>query len=76
VVIEKQERVDIKIVQTFIVLETALKKINFTNLCIILNKCTEDDEIEDVITFYEEARNQASSSILPCFESDPEKAKK
>ena len=28
----------------------------FENVCIILNKCTEDDQEKDVIEFYNEAK--------------------
>ena len=30
-----------------------------------MNKCTEDDEIEDVIDYYMEAKSQAEATNLP-----------
>ena len=35
-----------------------------------MNKCTEDDEVEDVVKFYMEAKSQAEATNLPVLTND------
>ena len=65
VVIEGKNRVNIADIQVFSVLDAALKSIKAENVAIIFNKCMETDESDDIIEFYNEARDQAKCSVLP-----------
>jgi len=65
VIIEKRERVSSAETIAFTVLDAAVKKIAVENMVVIMNKCSEDDDIETVLEFYNEARKQAKVEILP-----------
>ena len=70
VVVEGKNRVNIADVQVFSILDTALKNIKAENIAIVFNKCGEQDEEEDIIEFYDEARIQAQSTMLPDLTKD------
>ena len=65
VVVEGKNRVNIADVQVFSVLDAALKSIKAENIAIVFNKCGEQDDEEDILEFYNEARDQAQSTMLP-----------
>lgn len=56
VVVEGKARVNVADVQVFSVLDAALKSIKAENIAIVFNKCGEQDIVEDILDFYNEAR--------------------
>ena len=56
VVIEKRERVSISEKQTFTVLDNCLKEIHADNIIVVMNRCSEEDEEEEIIQFYNSAK--------------------
>ena len=65
VIIEKKERVSAGDSEVFSVLSSILDKICAENIAVIMNKCDEDDEPEDIIDFYSMAKSQANANNLP-----------
>ena len=65
VVIEGKNRVNIADIQVFSILDTALKNIKAQNIAIVFNKCGEQDDEDDILEFYNEAREQAQTTMLP-----------
>ena len=51
-------------------MESALKNIQRENITVIMNKCMETDEPEDIQEFYREAKEQAQANELPELEAD------
>ena len=70
VIVEGKNRVNIADVQVFSILDTALKNIKAENIAIVFNKCGEYDDEDDIIEFYNEAREQAQSTMLPDLTKD------
>ena len=56
IIIEKRERVSAAETIAFTVLDEAVEKMDAKNLAVVMNKCGEDDELEDALEFYNQAR--------------------
>ena len=59
-IIQKRERVEAGDIQVFTVLDTIIGRISAKNVAVIVNRCTPDDDIEDVLGLYRDVYKQVA----------------